>query len=173
MKGIVVFKGKYGATEQYAKWVGNTLRIPVYDEQDVNSVKLASFDYVIAGSSVYVGKLQLKKWITAHQSILASKKLFLFIVCATPPRQQGEMEKMLSNNINKPLLNAAKVFFLRGRMIKSRLSLWDRVVLTLGAAVQKNKADKKRMLTNFDDVKREHLDPLIQAVKRFTEYSNV
>lgn len=172
MKGIVVYKGKYGATEQYAKWIGNSLRIPVYEEEDVNSIKLSEFDYVISGSSIYAGKLQLRKWLAAQKHILAGKKLFLFIVCGTPPQQQDEADRLLSANIDKALLNTMNVFFLRGRMIKAKLSLRDRAILSLGAAMQRNKADKEKMLADFDDVKKEHLDELIRTVKPFAEFAS-
>ena len=29
MKGLVIYKGKYGATEQYAMWIGQELQMPV------------------------------------------------------------------------------------------------------------------------------------------------
>ena len=80
MKGVVVYKGRYGATAQYASWTGNILQLPVYENDDLNNVRLNEFDYVIAGTSVYVGKLLLANWINSHEKILSSKKLFLFVV---------------------------------------------------------------------------------------------
>ena len=29
MKGLIIFKGKYGATRQYAGWIGDELQLPV------------------------------------------------------------------------------------------------------------------------------------------------
>ena len=30
MKGIIIYKGKYGATAQYAQWLGEELNFPVH-----------------------------------------------------------------------------------------------------------------------------------------------
>jgi menaquinone-dependent protoporphyrinogen IX oxidase len=70
MKGVIVFKGRYGATAQYANWLGSILQLPVYETDELSNVKLNGFDYIIAGTSVYVGKMLLAKWINAHEKIL-------------------------------------------------------------------------------------------------------
>ena len=168
MKGVVVFKGKYGATAQYATWLGDTLHIPVYENDELGKIKLNEFDYVIAGSSVYIGKLLLGKWINAHEKILSGKKLFMFVVCATPSTEETELNTLMKNNINPGLLKIMKVFFLRGRMIKSRLSFMDRFALRMGASLQKNKSDKEKMLTDFDDVQQENLKEILDAIKAET-----
>ena len=58
-----------------------------------------------------------------------------------------------------------KVFFLRGRMIKSKLSVIDRVVLHMGAWLQKDQSEKQKMLTDFDDVRQENLAPMLNAIR--------
>ena len=61
MKGVIVYKGKYGATRQYAEWLGAELKLAVQQAEDLTKEKLSLFDYIIMGSSVYVGKLLMKK----------------------------------------------------------------------------------------------------------------
>jgi len=165
MKGAVVFKGKYGATAQYATWLGNALHLPVYENDELSDIKLNEFDYVIAGTSVYIGKLLLGKWINAHEKILSGKKLFLFVVCATPSTEKTELNTLVTKNIHPELLKKMKVLFLRGRMIKAKLSFMDRFALQMGALLQKNKADKEKMLTDFDDVRQENLNEILGAIK--------
>ena len=29
MEGVVIYKSKYGATEQYARWIGAALKLPI------------------------------------------------------------------------------------------------------------------------------------------------
>jgi menaquinone-dependent protoporphyrinogen IX oxidase len=168
MKGVIVFKGRYGATAQYANWLGSILQLPVYETDELSNVKLNGFDYIIAGTSVYVGKMLLAKWINAHEKILTCKKLFMFVVCATPSTEETQLTDLLKKNINPGLLKTIKVFYLRGRMIKSNLSFIDRLVLRMGAALQKNKSDKERMLTDFDDVRQENLTEILNAVQSFS-----
>jgi menaquinone-dependent protoporphyrinogen IX oxidase len=165
MKGLIVFKGRYGATAQYADWLGNILKLPVYDSDEVSNSRLNEFDYVIAGTSVYVGKMLLSKWINTHEKFLKGKRMFLFVVCATPSSEVTELGNLLKKNISSELLKSIKVFFLHGRMKKSSLSLVDRLILHMGAMLQKNKSEKERMLTDFDDVRQENLHEILNAVK--------
>ena len=110
----------------------------------------------------------LAGWINSHQKILAGKKLVLFVVCATTSTEEAQLNDLLRKNINKDLIKTSKVFYLRGRMIKSRLSFIDRIVLHMGAALQKNKVDKERMLTDFDDVRQENLTDIVTAMRSFS-----
>lgn len=168
MKGVIVFKGRYGATAQYAEWLGHFLHVPVYQEDELSKTKLNQYDYVIAGTSVYVGKMLLAKWINSRKEILAHKKVYLFAVCATPSTESGELNDLLKKNIDPDLLQTMRVFFLRGRMIKSKLSFFDRIILHMGASRQKSKTEKKRMLTDFDDVRQDNLKEILNAVKADT-----
>jgi len=165
MKGVVIYKGRYGATAQYASWIDNILQVPVYENDELNNARLNEFDYVIAGTSVYVGKLLLANWINSHEKILSSKKLFLFVVCATPSAEVEELNNLIEKNISPGLQKTMKVFFLRGRMIKSKLSVIDRVVLHMGAWLQKDQSEKEKMLTDFDDVRQENLVPVLNAIR--------
>ena len=165
MKGVVIYKGRYGATAQYASWIGNILQVPVYENDELNNARLNEFDYVIAGTSVYVGKLLLANWINSHEKILSSKKLFLFVVCATPSAEVAELNNLIEKNISPGLQKTIKVFFLRGRMIKSKLSVIDRVVLHMGAWLQKDQSEKEKMLTDFDDVRQENLATMLNAIR--------
>ena len=165
MKGVVIYKGRYGATAQYASWIGNILQVPVYENDELNNARLNEFDYVIAGTSVYVGKLLLANWINSHEKILSSKKLFLFVVCATPSAEVAELNNLIEKNISPGLQKTMKVFFLRGRMIKSKLSVIDRVVLHMGAWLQKDQSEKEKMLTDFDDVRQENLATMLNAIR--------
>lgn len=164
MKAIVVYKGKYGATARYAHWIGNSFHLPVYEPDEVNNAKLNNADCVVAGTSVYVGKMLLAKWINSKEKVLSGKKVFLFVVCATPPTEVAALNTLFEKNISPSLRKNMKVFFLHGRMVKSKLSFFDRLILKLGASLQKDKREKERMLTDFDDVRQENLRELLDAI---------
>ena len=84
MKGLIVYKGRYSATRQYAKWLSEELRLPAYVSDIANEDDVDNADFVIIGSSVYIGKLQIKKWLLRNAKALSGKKLFFFMVCGTP-----------------------------------------------------------------------------------------
>ena len=169
MKGAIIYKGKYGATRQYAEWLGEELHIPVLEPEIVTARMLSKYDYIIAGASVYAGRLQNKSWLNRNSQILAGKKLFLFIVCATPSSEKEKLNGIIKANIPDTLVNLADTFFLAGRLIKSKLGWIDRLVLKMGASLEKDPARKKAMLQDFDWVKKENIKNLVNAVAACTE----
>lgn len=164
MKGLIVYKGKYGATKQYADWLGTDLLFPVVSADDCDANLLKKHDCIIIGSSVYIGKLLIRKWMHQYSEILKHKKTYLFIVCATPLDDKKKLDTIAENNVTGVLHVLSKVFFLRGRLIKEQLNWKDRIMLNIGAALEKDLVVKKSMLQEFDAVKRENLAPLVKIV---------
>lgn len=167
MRGIIIYKGKYGATEQYAKWIAEELAIPLYKESDnIDELPgvLENSDFVIIGSSVYMGKLQMAKWIRRNTHKLSGKKIFLFVVCATAPDQTDKLNLIVKNNVPEILIGNTRPFFLHGRMIMSKLSFMDRFFLKMGASLEKDPIERKTMLTDFDAVKKENIAPVVNQL---------
>jgi len=165
MKSIVIYKGKYGATARYAEWLGNTLQIPVVDAENIARENLGAFDCVVMGSSVYIGKLQLKSWIKENQSYLEEKALYLFIVCGTPPDQKAVLQKIVNDNVPPEIRERCKIYFLPGRVIRKNISAIDRLLLRMGAFVTRDPLEKQRMLHDFDKVNIQALYPMIQDLR--------
>ena len=171
MKGLVIYKGRYGATKQYAMWIGQELGLPVASADRFPQDELAKYDYFIIGSSVYIGNLEIKKWLTKNFNVLLSKKNFFFQVAGTPVNEKEKREAYNKTAIPAAILNKAETFFLPGRMIIRNLSRFDRFMLKMGAKLSKDPVEKKNMLTEYNDVKKENRLPLIEAAKRFSEIS--
>ena len=169
MKGIVIYKGRYGATKQYAAWIGQELELPVASSDRFPIDQFDQYDYYIIGSSVYIGKLEIKKWLKNNSSKLVNKKVFFFQVAASPVSEKEKRESYNVACIPAELLNKAKSFFLPGRMIKRNLSWWDHFMLKMGARLAKDPVEKARMLTDFNEVKQEYITPLIITVKTLTK----
>src|SRR5215204_4547280 len=92
MKGLVIYKGKYGATKQYAMWIGQELQLSVASADRFPVDELPKYDYFILGSSVYIGKLEIKNWLNKNFKVLQNKKIFFFQVSASPPEQIKKRE---------------------------------------------------------------------------------
>jgi menaquinone-dependent protoporphyrinogen IX oxidase len=168
MKGLVIYKGKYGTTKQYAMWIGQELQLSVASADRFPIDELPKYDYFILGSSVYIGQLEIRNWVKKNFKILQNKKIFFFQVAGSPPEQ---MEKRASYNkasLSPDFLKKIQVYYLPGRMIMRNLSAWDRFMLKMGARLTKDPVEKKRMLTDFNDVKKETIDPLVKSVRNFT-----
>ncbi|PUZ29287.1 hypothetical protein DCC81_07460 [Chitinophaga parva] len=165
MKAVIIYAGKYGATEQYAQWLAERLQLPVLKADDANAAALAGYDLVILGSSVYVGQLVIRTWLQAHQVALLSKKLLLFIVCGSTYQDPPEQRKVLENNLEPALRKTTRVFFLPGRCIIKNLSWKDRLLLRFGALAAKDPVQKAAMRSGFDRLDRAALDELASAAR--------
>ncbi|MGE5551029.1 MAG: flavodoxin domain-containing protein [Bacteroidota bacterium] len=93
MKGIIVYATKYGCTEKAVKLLQSKLPQAI---KTVNVVRekapdLSSFDTVILGGPIYVGKMHgaLSAYMRENHEVLKKKRLALF-VCA------GEQDPTLS-----------------------------------------------------------------------------
>ena len=168
MKGLVIYKGKYGATKQYAMWIGQELQLPVASSDRFPVDELPKYDYFILGSSVYIGKLEIKDWLKKNFELLQNKKILFFQVSASPPEQIEKRESYNKTSLSPDILKKIQFYYLPGRMIMRNLSAWDRFMLKMGARLTKDPVEKKKMLTDFNDVKKENIDPLVKAVRNFT-----
>lgn len=163
MKGVIVYKGKYGATEEYATILAKTLNLPLFSST-ITGRMLIDADYVLIGSAVYVGKLSVRSWLHRNQTWLQNKKLFFFIVSGTSAADAEKTAQIIKANIPEAL-QQNDIFFLKGRLIQSQLSWLDRLVLKLGAWFTKDPVQKKKMLQDFDGVHPEATLPIIQVLK--------
>jgi len=165
MKGIIVYKGKYGATAQYARWLSESTGLPLLDFAKATPGALAGYDLVILGSSVYVGNLVLAKWLDQNANLLIEKKVLLFIVCGATADNPAQQQQLLDRNLGRALRRAVKSFFLPGRCIISGLSWKDRLMLKIGAWMEKDPKNKAVMKAGFDNMARGKLDQLVNEVR--------
>src|SRR5215468_6174797 len=117
MKGLIIYKGRYGATKQYAMWIGQELGLTVASADRFPQGELSKYDFFIIGSSVYIGKLEISKWLKKNLNTLISKKIFLFQVAGTPVNEKEKRESYNKTSVAPAILNRSETFFLPGRMI--------------------------------------------------------
>lgn len=165
MKGLVLYKGKYGATRDYAGFIGEALKWPVYTPEQLLTPTLNEADVLVIGSSVYAGRLLLHGWLKKHAEQIKNKKVYLFIVCATPADKKEVLEQIAKLNIPAVLRDRVIVHFLRGRVVIKDLNWLDKLMLKFAAKGTKDPDEKQRMLFGFDAVNRENTVPLINALK--------
>lgn len=99
-KILVTCASKYGATQEIAEKIGEVLRqaglqtdvIPVDSIQDLNS-----YQVVILGSAVYIGKWQkeAEKFLQANEVILAKRLVWLF---SSGPTGEGDPVELIEGS---------------------------------------------------------------------------
>ena len=110
MRTIIVYTTKYGCVEKAvnilkSKMTGDISIVNIAKEK---APSLDSFDNIILGGSIYVGKIQkaLTKYIDANLPALLGKRVGLFI-CAAQPEPVSTKE--LEDNFPVELFNRAVV----------------------------------------------------------------
>ncbi len=159
MKSIILYKGKYGATQQYAEWLSSELHLSLMAPENLSEEDLNANDLIIIGSSVYVGRLLISDWLKQYAGILKGKKIVLFVVCGS--NNPKEQEKIIKQNVPEGFIDPSCIFFLPGRLLKSKLSWKDGLLLRLGAMAAKDPETRKLMLQDRDNVKKENLSGVI------------
>nr|WP_294948119.1 flavodoxin domain-containing protein [uncultured Mucilaginibacter sp.] len=167
MRGIIIYQGKYGATEQYAQWLADALRLPLLKAENATPAILAGYELVILGSSVYIGKLTIGNWLKQNLGILAAKKkLLLFIVCGTTVDDAAQQKLIIQNNLDAAIRAATEVFFLPGRCVVAKLAWGDRIMLKLGAWLENDPKKKAVMNKGFDNMDAKHLEGVKASILR-------
>lgn len=156
MKGAIIYKTKYYSTLQYAEWIARDLGLQILNADRVTATQLAAYDYVIIGTPVYFGKMLIKRWLKKHDSILRTKQVFLFVVCATPDSEKDKQRKILSDNLPLRLLKEKDIFFMPGRISQVQMSALDRFMLRMGAKLQ-----------DVDGVQPSFLLPFLAALREY------
>lgn len=164
MKGIILYKGKYGATRQYATWIEEAMQWPVFTPEQLLNDTLDGADVVVIGSSVYAGRLTLHSWLRKHAHQLLFKKVYLFIVCATPADKKDVLDEIAQHNVPALLKDKINVFFLPGRVVIDKLNWIDKLMLSFASRATKDPAEKQRMTKGFDAVNRDNLQPLLKVL---------
>ena len=85
MKTLIVFTTHHGSTEKVAHMINNQSDedILIVNLKKQPRPNLSSFDTIILGGSIHVGKIQgrMKKFIETNLQILLSKRVGLYLCC--------------------------------------------------------------------------------------------
>ena len=165
MKGLIIYKGKYGATRQYAEWIGEAMQFRVIESRNCTERDITGANPVILGSSVYIGKLQIAKWIRKNFTLIGNNNVFMFVVSGTPLKEREKLMSYIRSSIPVEIADQIHIYFLPGRLTYKKLSLMDKFMLRMGAWLSKDAKVRQQMLTDYDDVKQEHLKDLLGDIR--------
>lgn len=122
--GVIVYKSRYGTTQQYAEWIKKELHVPGIDPERLDASILAACDFLMIGTPVYQGEMLIRDWLWLNQPRLGTKRLFFFIVCLYFTDAE-KRRQMIADNIPGSLLGGCEFHFLPGRVTVEALSAED------------------------------------------------
>ncbi|MGN7821349.1 flavodoxin domain-containing protein [Chitinophaga sp. 22536] len=169
MHGIIIFQSKYGATRQYAEWISKALQIPAVEADKVTPAQLSTADFLILGTSIYIGKMLLRPWLLQHEAQLSGKPLFLFVVCATKPEEVEKLNGYVAQNVPAPVLTRCLRYFLPGKIKFSDLSFADKLKVRAGSFMARL-TGQQFDVSDFNRLDEKLSAPLVRDVQQFHQY---
>ncbi|AJA46461.1 flavodoxin [Clostridium pasteurianum DSM 525 = ATCC 6013] len=139
MKTLIVYATKHGFSEKCSKLLkdkfsGEVVAINIKKDTIPN---LSSFDNIIIGGSIYMGKIQKEiiKFCTENLNILKNKKIGLFI-CGM---QKDNIETTLSNSFPVDLLYHASIKeYFGGEFILKNMNVTERFIVKMVAKIKED-----------------------------------
>jgi menaquinone-dependent protoporphyrinogen IX oxidase len=171
MNTAVIYKSRTGFTAVYAKWISEALGADLMKTDETDISKLPYYDTVIYGGGLYASGIGGIKLITKNMDVLSDKKIVVFGVGATPPRQK-DIDYIIKSNFSDEQMKTIKFFYLRGGFDYERLSFLYKVIMTLFKLklnfIKSKDPDAKGMLASYDNpidfTKKKSIEPLVDYV---------
>jgi menaquinone-dependent protoporphyrinogen IX oxidase len=167
MKGVIIYRGKYGATRQYAEWLGEELNLSLLSSERATDEQISDCNYLLIGTSVYFGKFKIRSWLKKNVGSIRKKELFLFVVNATDSEEMELRSKFIYDNVPMEIMQHLQIFFLPGRIIHKQLSLTHKIIFKIAGAFIKDPKKRQALKGDLNGVKREHILPITKAVNYF------
>ncbi len=169
MNGIVLYKSKYGNTKQYAEWISESLNWELRDFSKFKAKEIASYDQIIFGSGVYMGKLNKIKKVL---SMFKNKPIIIF-ACAGNSGLEKEIQDIKDNNFKKEDLSYHKFFYLPGGVdfskVKGIMKMFINVFRKLLEKKKDLTHDEQEILKGFTEptnfVDKKHIKEIVEYVK--------
>ena len=140
---LVAYASRYGHTQRYARWIAEALRCELARRENVDRFKLAQQDVVIFGGALYAGRVNGLDLVTKNLETLAGKRVYLFLVGLESPGEGNT----LPGTVKLPFPEDWQpdgVFYFRGGMDYSRLSLVHKMMMTAIIWITRRKAPQER-----------------------------
>ncbi|MGD8280458.1 MAG: flavodoxin domain-containing protein [Gemmatimonadota bacterium] len=164
MHGAIIFSGQYGSTEQYSKWISEETGLPVFPIDDPH-LDPASFDFLVLGSSVVFYKATIRRWVKSKWSALEGRPLILFTVsgAAAGPK----LDAWVTNSFPPELLARMRRFALRGRLRHEDVGWWLRLMLRIGALMNRDPQARLDEMRGFDYMDRSSIEPIVRLIEQY------
>lgn len=148
-KTIVIYKSKYGATKQYAQWIGEALDCRVMDFDQMSKQELTNYDNIIYGGGVQAGGIKgfdkFKKWIRKYLWLVEKPEKNIIVFAVGINLQTSETRKQLRDiNFNKKWLRGLTCYFLPGAYNPELVTGSDKMLMGMVKKMLNGKSEGER-----------------------------
>lgn len=162
MKTLIIYSSKYGTTEKCS----NVLKDKLEGEVAAINIKkdsipeIDSFDTIIIGSSVYMGKISKKinEFVVKNLGQLKGKKVALFLCCMA---EGADGEKQINTVYPQELVdNAIDKELLGGEFLFSKMNFFEKFIIK-----KISKSDGEKDVSKVSEDKINSFAKIINAAK--------
>ena len=168
----MIYRSISGYTKKYAQWIAKECNADIYDAKEFNTQKLSDYSTIIFGGSLHAVGINGIARIKENLPKLTNKKIVIFTVGASPPKE-GIIREIMDNNFSTNEQGNLKLFYLRGGFDFNKLDFTNKVIMELfrvRLSLKKNKSsDEIGLLAAYskpmDFVRKENIKQLVDYVK--------
>lgn len=164
MNGALFFCSKYGSTAQYAHWIAEATKLPVFNVKDTYTDP-SKYDFLVVGSPIIYYKVAIHKWVRKHMADLEGKPIVFFTVSGGPAG--SKLNGWIANSLPKTFISQMNHVPLRGRQNPKELTLFDRTMLIIGGLKNPDPVARKEELKGFDHMDKSSIEPILRLVHEF------
>jgi menaquinone-dependent protoporphyrinogen IX oxidase len=162
-----------GFTKKYSQWIAEELKADLFETREIEAQKLCKYDVIIFGGSLHAVGINGIKLIKENLSLLADKKIIVFAVGASAPKE-GIVDEIRKRNFDVEQKNL-QLYYLRGGFNFSKLDFSNKVLMALFrvrvSMKRKKTPDEKGMLDSYskpiDCTRKENIKEIIAYVQSF------
>ncbi|MBQ8562527.1 MAG: flavodoxin [Firmicutes bacterium] len=125
---IVIYKSKYGATEQYARWIAEELDCDLVRAEDFKARNLDNYDNIIYGGGLQAGGIKGFDLIRKNRRRLEGKKVVIFVVGLSVDDKENRME-VRDINLDKKELKGLTLYYCKGAFKPEAVSGIDKGII--------------------------------------------
>jgi menaquinone-dependent protoporphyrinogen IX oxidase len=137
MKGMVIYKSKYGASKKYAEWISEATGFPCVTTKEADINEVTKCDVIIIGGGIYASGIACVSYLKKNIGKLKGKKIIVF-TCGASPYDEKSVNEIIKRNM-KDDLEGIPVYYCRGSFDMKEMSFADR---TLCGMLRKSLAKK-------------------------------
>ena len=174
MKGIILYRSKYGATKRYADWLAEETGFDCIETGNAKIEEVMKYDTVVLCGGIYASGIAGLKFLRKHVGQLRGKKVIVFCDGASP-YEESAFQELYAYNM-KGGLAGRPCFYGRGGWDPERQGFVDRnLCAMLRRAVAKKKPEDmqawEKALAEAGNEKhdwtdRAYLAPVLEAIRQ-------
>ncbi len=152
---IVIYKSKYGATKQYAQWIGQELGCTVASLDQISKAELNNYDNIIYGGGVQAGGIKgfdtFRKWIRKYLWFVEKPEKNIVIFAVGINLQTAETRKQLRDiNFGKKWLRSITCYFLPGAYNPDVVTGSDKMIMNVVKKMLIGKRENEKTKEDID-----------------------